>query len=69
MAVKTYDQKCWDLADVFLSDEPHIHDAERTRKLALAIQQAIEDFIECENDNYEPSETGDAWSGGFAENH
>lgn len=69
MATKTYDQKCWDLADVFLSDEPHLHTTDRIDGLAKIIQGAIEDYIEFEKDNYEPKETGDAFSGGFAENH
>ena len=51
--VKSYDSKCWDLADAFLSDEPHLHDTDRIGKLALKIQEAIEDFVETENDNYD----------------
>lgn len=69
MTVKTYDTKCWGLADCFLSDEPHMHTAERADALAKLIQQTIEDYIEFEKANYEPKETGDAWAGGFAENH
>jgi hypothetical protein len=66
---KTYDTKCWELADQFLGDHPHLHDEDRTDALAKLIQRAIEDFIAHENANYEPRETGDAWTGGFAANH
>jgi hypothetical protein len=42
----TYDTKCYELAEAFLSDEPEI-DTEKNRDLlAKDIQQAIEDFIE-----------------------
>jgi hypothetical protein len=66
---KTYDTKCWELADLFLGDHPHLHDDARIDELAAFIQQTIEDFIAHENANYEPRETGDAWTGGFADNH
>jgi hypothetical protein len=66
---KTYDSKCWDLAEVFLSDEPHLSTTDRIEALAVIIQEAIEDFITTEQSNYEPRETGDAWAGGFADNH
>lgn len=48
---KDYDSKCRDLADAFLSDEPHLHTIDRIEALALEIQQVIEDFIAIENLN------------------
>jgi len=69
MTAKTYDSKCWDLADEFLSGHPHLHTDKHTGSLAGYIQCAIEDYIEDANNNYEPPETGDAWTGGFADNH
>lgn len=44
--VNTYDQKCYDLAEAFLSDEPHLNTEKYRDLLAKEIQQAIEDFIE-----------------------
>lgn len=47
--VKTYDTKCYELAQVFLSDEAIASTAERDRLadlLAKDIQTAIEDFME-----------------------
>lgn len=64
----TYDPGCYDLAALFLADEPHLH-SDKCDELAKLIQTTIEDFIKSENDNYEPPEHGDAWAGGFAENH
>lgn len=49
-----YDNKCWDLAEAFLQDEPHLNTEARCDMLAQIIQTAIEDFITCELDNYEP---------------
>lgn len=69
MVDKVADLKCYELAVHFLGDEPHLNEPDRLEQLTLLIQQTIEDFITHENDNYEPKETGDAWSGGFAENH
>jgi hypothetical protein len=46
----SFDSKCWDLAEVFLSDE-RIKPEERekvTNDLAQEIQQVIEDFIAVE---------------------
>lgn len=42
---KTYDQKCHDLAALFLGDEPELHTPENINQLALLIQAAIEDYI------------------------
>lgn len=41
----TYDSKCFDLAAIFLGDEPDLHTPEKTAELAALIQQTIEDFI------------------------
>ena len=40
-----YDQKCYDLADAFLSDEGAINTTENTERLAQLIQDVIEDEI------------------------
>lgn len=46
MTGKTYDQRCYDLAAVFLSDEPASINTEHNRVgLASLIQQTIEDEI------------------------
>ena len=42
---KEFDPKCLDLAEVFLEDEPAINTDRTCDELALAIQQAIENFI------------------------
>ena len=65
---KTYDEKCADLADHFLQDEPHLYTQHHTHHLACAIQQAIEDYIEEAIRNYEPPDPP-GFEGGFAENH
>lgn len=69
MTVKTYDARCYDLAALFLSDHPHLDTTNRVEALAREIQMVIEDFLEGTMNDYEPPETGDAWSGGFADNH
>ena len=43
--VKTYDRRCYDLAAIFLGDEPALHSEENIHALALEIQQCIEDEI------------------------
>jgi hypothetical protein len=43
--VKTYDPKCYELAEEFLSDEPELNTEKHRDLLAKDIQQAIEDFI------------------------
>lgn len=45
MTVKTYDEKCHDLADHFLQDEPHLFTMDHCHRLACAIQATIEDYI------------------------
>lgn len=64
-----FDEKCWNLAAVFLSDEPHLSTTDRCNELAQLIQTTIEDFIASEQSNYESPQHGDAWDGGFVENH
>ena len=49
--VKGYDSRCFDLAELFL-DDAGLSSMAAKERLALDIQQAIEDFIA----NYEPSE-------------
>jgi hypothetical protein len=47
MTVKTYDGKCADLAGHFLeNDRDAVFDASDVESLALAIQQAVEDWFE-----------------------
>jgi hypothetical protein len=43
--VKTYDRRCYDLAAIFLGDEPDLHNEANIHSLALEIQQCIEDEI------------------------
>lgn len=68
MTVRNYDSRCYDLAEVFLSDEPHLNTDRRRHELALLIQSAIEDWIAHEQSNYEPPDPP-GFEGGFAENH
>lgn len=44
--VKTYDSKCYDLAEAFLEDEPSLNNAVNRHNLALEIQAAIESEIQ-----------------------
>jgi hypothetical protein len=52
---KTYDQKCYQLAADFLEDEPCRDDQKLFERhchtLALAIQQAIEDWFDTPDDD------------------
>lgn len=41
---RTYDSRCYDLAEHFLSDEPNASEEER-EKLAAHIQQAVEGWF------------------------
>lgn len=68
MKGKTYDSKCYELAALFLGDEPHLHTDGRIEELAILIQFHIESFIAHEKSNYEPPDPP-GWEGGFAENH
>lgn len=65
---KTYDTACWDLAESFLIDHPHLSTNRRIDELASLIQQTIESFIVDEQRNYEPPDPP-GWEGGFADNH
>ena len=65
---KTYDTKCYELAEHFLQDEPHLDTEKRRDALASLIQATIEPWIESELDNYEPP-SPPGWEGGFADNH
>jgi hypothetical protein len=49
----TYDQKCLDLAILFLSDNPDIDTPHNRDELAQAIQRAIEEWIENERESYD----------------
>lgn len=42
----TFDSKCFELAEHFLSDEPALNTPAAQTTLAQAIQQAVEDEIE-----------------------
>lgn len=63
-----WDQKCFDLAQAFLSDTPHLETNRRTEELAQLIQTTIEDWIALEEGNYEPPDPP-GFEGGFADNH
>lgn len=65
---KGCDSRCYDLAVVFLGDEPHLDTQDRLAQLAALIQQTIEDFIDCARDNYEPPDPP-GFEAGFADNH
>jgi hypothetical protein len=43
--VRNFDQRCHDLACIFLADDPPLNTPARQDDLALAIQQAIEDWF------------------------
>jgi hypothetical protein len=68
MTTKTYDTKCYDLAEAFLEDQPHLNNDRRRDELAALIQSAVEDWINFEDSNYEPPDPP-GWEGGFAANH
>lgn len=48
-----FDQKCWDIANAFLDDEPHLHTTDNFNELASLVQTTIEDFIADKNRNYD----------------
>jgi uncharacterized protein YpmS len=52
--VKNYDPKSYDLAESFLSDEPHLNTEARRNALAQLIQSVIEDYIEEEQSAFVP---------------
>lgn len=41
----SFDPRCYDLAELFLSGEPAINTPEKRDELAQILQDAIEDFI------------------------
>jgi hypothetical protein len=47
----TYDPRCFDLAALFLGDEPALHTGENMDELAHLIQQTIEDYISSMKDD------------------
>lgn len=66
---KTYDAKCFDLAEFFLEDEASGLNTEANRRaLAIEVQDAIEGFLLTLRDNYEPP-CPPGFEAGFAENH
>lgn len=67
-AAKNYDTKCYDLAEAFLEDTPHLATATRTDELAALIQSTIEGYIAHEERNYEPPDPP-GFEAGFADNH
>ena len=69
MTAKTYDPKCYDLAVDFLEGSGQLDTAFFKEVLAREIQYTIDEFIKHAADEIEPPETGDAWTGGFADNH
>lgn len=42
---KTFDSKCYDLAEAFLEDQPGMNYERLYNELAIRIQQTVEDFI------------------------
>lgn len=58
----SYDPACETLAEHFLADKPS-HPLDKC-ELAQVIQDAVESWFD-----REPGDSGDPWSGGFAENH
>lgn len=65
---KLYDTKCYDLAEAFLEDTPHLNTEARRKALASDIQDAIDTFIDYEQTHYEPPDPP-GFEAGFAENH
>ena len=43
--LKTYDPKCYELAEAFLQDMPHLWSKKRAEDLAIEIQETIESYI------------------------
>lgn len=58
-----FDTKCYDLAEAFLEDEPHLNTEGRRNELAQLIQTTIDDFIACERGDYEPPDGWDQITG------
>ena len=51
----TYDPRCYDLAEIFLEDEPNLNAEEYKKHLAGVIQEAIEGEIEWMRDQHATS--------------
>lgn len=64
----TYDSKCYDLAEAFLEDQPHLNTEGRRAELAKLIQATIEGWLNLEDSNHEPPDPP-GFEGGFAANH
>lgn len=47
---KTADSRCFDLADYFLADSPEAWRGMHRQELALAIQEAVEDYFASNED-------------------
>lgn len=58
-----FDPKCFDLAEAFLEDHPHLRNERRSNELAQIIQTAIDEYIADEQSNYEPPDGWDQISG------
>lgn len=56
--VKSYDSRCYDLAAIFLGDEPGLHSEANIHALALEIQQTIEDEIQFMRADHIPDAVG-----------
>lgn len=69
MTRRLYDTKCYDLASLFLEDEPHLFTDANSIELAQEIQDCIESFIRDKNRNYEPPDPMAHVEFPFAENH
>lgn len=52
----SYDPRCYDLAAMFLEDEPRLFNEKHNDALAQLIQSTIEDYIAYERDALEGSE-------------
>lgn len=53
----TCDEKCYDLASVFLEDHPELHSHETANHLGGVIQKAIDGWIEDAKANHTPETT------------
>ena len=60
--------KIWTLADDLIGDDAQLGTVDYVDRLAAALKVFAEAWIADARDNWEPAD-GDAWSGGFAENH
>lgn len=63
-----YDTKCYDLAEAFLEDTPHLNTEKNRDELAQLIQTTIEDQVQHLERNYEPADPP-GFEAGFAANH